>query len=213
MEHLRAPRSLIDRPLSELVTTVESLEVQVATISPALLSAEAILQSILRAFTLHRRYKEITLALAQRAVKVTVQLSTLIEATKEAPQWPKHIAHPAEVLHEIRVFIETETQHNVLHYTLLWNPKPNRYTELEKRLTSVLDDAEQYNTKIRTGNSKMHGKMPTNADPIRTAQTQTPSPRLMNNSDVIRSSEILSSAHDLGKFLQWTNFHPICIKS
>ncbi|KAF8809471.1 hypothetical protein BYT27DRAFT_7013562, partial [Phlegmacium glaucopus] len=108
------------------------------TISPALLSAEAILQSVLRALALHCRYKEITLTLAQRAVKVTMQISTLIEAKKEAPQWPKHIAHLAGVLHEIRVFIETETQRNVLHYALLWNSKPNRYIELEKRLTSVL---------------------------------------------------------------------------
>ncbi|KAF8798374.1 hypothetical protein BYT27DRAFT_6903103 [Phlegmacium glaucopus] len=98
MEHLCA---LTGRPLSsksEPVTTVESLEVQVAnlTISPGLLSAEVILRSVLRALTPHRSYKEITLTLAQQAVKVTTQISTLIEATKEAPQWPKHIAHLAE---------------------------------------------------------------------------------------------------------------------
>ncbi|KAF8798370.1 hypothetical protein BYT27DRAFT_7203460 [Phlegmacium glaucopus] len=200
MQHLCA---LTDRPLSsesELVTTTESLEVQLAnlTISPGLVSPKAILRSLLRALTPHRSYKEITLALAQQAVKVTMQISTLIEATKEASQWPEHIAHLAGVLLEIQLFVGTETQSNVLQYVPLWNPN-SRYTELEKRLTSVLEDAEQYNTKIRAGNPKIiiHGKMPVQADPIRTAQSRTPSPSPMNNADVIGRGEIFSIAHDL----------------
>jgi hypothetical protein len=36
------------------------------------------------------------LRLAQQAVNVTAQISTLIEATKDALQWPNHIAHLEE---------------------------------------------------------------------------------------------------------------------
>ena len=66
------------------------------TTCPGLRNAEAIVQSIIWALTPHRQHKKITLTLAQQAVNVTAQITTLIEATKEAPQWPKHIAHLEE---------------------------------------------------------------------------------------------------------------------
>jgi 4'-phosphopantetheinyl transferase EntD len=37
-----------------------------------------------------------TLRLAKQAVNATAQITTLIEGTKEAPQWPNHIAHLEE---------------------------------------------------------------------------------------------------------------------
>ena len=80
---------------------VEDLEVSLAQLAniavfPGLQGAEAILRSILSSLTPHRSYKDITLILAQRAVNVTVQISTLIEATKEAPQWFSHVVRLAE---------------------------------------------------------------------------------------------------------------------
>ena len=64
---------------------------------PGLRTAEALLQSIIWALTTHRHQKKKTrtLTLAQQTVTnvpVTAQITTLIGATKEAPQWPKHIA-------------------------------------------------------------------------------------------------------------------------
>ena len=46
------------------------------------------------------------------------------------------------MLHEIRLFIQTETQGSDLHRALLGNAISVRYHTLERRLTSVLDDAE-----------------------------------------------------------------------
>lgn len=179
---------------------VEDLEAQLAnlTVSPGLLAAEAILRSILSSLTPHRSYKEITLTLAQRAVNVTVQITTLIEVTKEASQWPKHVVRLAEVLHGIRLFIQTETQGSALHRALLGKTILVRHGVLERQLTSVLDDAERCSTELRAGSSEVvTGEMPFKADSIGTAQSQASSSSLMNNSDVIRSVEMFSNAHNL----------------
>ena len=83
------------RPLQQ--SSSEFGHVTIANITtPGLRTAEAILQSITSALTPHRQHKKMTLTLAQQAVNVTVQITTLIEATKEAPQWPKHIEHLEE---------------------------------------------------------------------------------------------------------------------
>jgi hypothetical protein len=56
---------------------------------------------MIRALTPHRQHKKMTLTLAQQAVNVTGQITTLIEATTEAPQWPRHIAHLEEYESEL----------------------------------------------------------------------------------------------------------------
>jgi hypothetical protein len=48
----------------------------------------------------------------------------------------------SRVLHEIRLFIQTETQRSRLHRALVGKTISIRYTEIEQRLTSVLDNAE-----------------------------------------------------------------------
>jgi hypothetical protein len=118
----------------------------------------------------------------------------------------------SRVLHEIRLFIETETQRSVLHHALQNFQKTIsiRYIDIEKRLTSVLEDAEvckqvsehlylystdtippgpisfqQCITKIRAGISMSEA-----FNAISSAQSQALSSNLMNsvNADVVRRS-------------------------
>ena len=130
----------------------------------------------------------------------------------------------SRVLHEIRLFIQTETQRSVQHRAVVRKTRTIsiRYTEIEQRLTSVLDDAEvcetgwrksiysshsmvpffsqQYDTEIRAGIS-MSG-VSVKADLTNSPQSQESSSNLMNSTDVVKRfidiySAIIDDTHIL----------------
>ena len=79
-----------------LLKSYPQVQVVLETISPHLSAAKVILMSVIWALNPRREYKDITLAITKRAVKVVTTISTLIETTSETPQLVKNIVQLEE---------------------------------------------------------------------------------------------------------------------